>query len=52
MWNSTTREQHTRKTNRHQTALSDEEWRVIEAYLPATNTTGRPTREIINGIST
>jgi Putative transposase of IS4/5 family (DUF4096) len=54
MWTPTSRKQHTRKTNRYQTDVTDEEWRVIEPELPATNLTGRPRawpmREIVNGI--
>jgi transposase len=54
MWTPTTRKQHNRKTSRYQTDVTDEEWRVIERYLPAANVTGRPRawpmREIINGI--
>ena len=54
MWTPATRKQHIRKTNRYQTDVTDEEWRVIEPQLPATNVTGRPgawpMREIINGI--
>ena len=42
MWTPTTRKQHIRKTNRYQTDVTDEEWRVIEPQLPATNVTGRP----------
>lgn len=54
MWTPTTRAQHNRKTNRYQTDVTDEEWRVIEPHLPAAKSTGRPRswpmREIINGI--
>jgi len=54
MWTPTTRKQHIRKTNRYQTDMTDEEWRVIEPHLPAASSTGRPRtwpmREIINGI--
>jgi hypothetical protein len=54
MWTPTTRKQHSRKTCRYQTDMTDEKWQVIEPYLPATNVTGRPRawpmREIINGI--
>jgi transposase len=54
MWTPATREQHSRSTNRYQTDLTDEEWRVIAPHLPAPKTTGRPRgwsmREIINGI--
>ena len=42
MWTPTTREQHIRKTNRYQTDVTDEEWRVIEPHLPAASCTGRP----------
>ena len=54
MWTPTTRKKHNRKANRYQTDVTDKEWRVIEPYLPAANSTGRPRawpmREIINGI--
>ncbi len=54
MWTPTTRKQHIRKTNRYQTDMTDEEWRVIEPHLPAASSTGRPRswpmREIVNGI--
>ncbi len=39
MWTSATRKKHSRKTSRYQTDVTDEEWRVIEPYLPATNVT-------------
>lgn len=51
MWTPTIRKQHIRKTNRYQTDVTDDEWRVI---APAANGTGEPRawpmREIINGI--
>jgi len=54
MWTPTTRQQHIRPTTRYQTDVTDKEWGVIEAHLPAANRTGRPRawpmREIINGI--
>ena len=54
MWTPTTREQHRRKTGRYQSDLTDEEWQVIEIYLPSARATGRPRawpmREIIDGI--
>jgi transposase len=54
MWTPTTRKKHNRKANRYQTDVTDKEWSVIEPYLPATRSTGRPRawpmREIINGI--
>jgi len=54
MWTPTTREQYRRQTMRYQTDLTDEEWRVIEPYLPPPKTTGRPRawpmREIVNAI--
>ncbi len=54
MWTPTTRKQHNRKTDRYQSDLTDEEWRVIEPHLPAATGTGRPRtwsmREVVNGI--
>jgi putative transposase len=50
-----TRRQHIRKTDRHQSDLTDEEWAVIKPRLPVAKSMGRPRawpmREIINGIS-
>jgi transposase len=49
------RRQHIRKTDRHQSDLTDEEWAVIKPRLPVAKSMGRPRawpmREIINGIS-
>jgi hypothetical protein len=43
-----------RKTQRYQSDLTDEEWRVIAPHLPEPSATGRPRswamREILNGI--
>jgi transposase len=54
MWTPTTREQHSRKNQRYQSDLTDEEWCVIEPHLAKPRATGRPRtwamREIINGI--
>ena len=54
MWTPATRKKHSRKMPRYQSDLTDEEWCVIEAQLPAAHSTGRPRtwpmREIINGI--
>src|SRR5260221_1551227 len=54
MWTPTTREQHSRKNQRYQGDLTDEEWCVIEPHLPKPRAKGRPRswamREIINGI--
>ena len=45
MWTPTTRQQHIRATNRYQTDLTDEEWRVIETHLPAANQDGATPRQ-------
>jgi len=54
MWTPTTRDQHSRKSLRYQTDLTDAEWAVIEPHLPPVCSTGRPRvwamREIVNGI--
>src|SRR5260370_9389852 len=54
MWTPTTREQHSRKGQRYQSDLTDEEWWEIEPHLPEPSATGRPRswamRESINGI--
>ncbi|MEX2649701.1 MAG: IS5 family transposase [Alphaproteobacteria bacterium] len=54
MWTPTTRGQHNRTSTRHQTDLSEEEWKVIEPHLPEPSARGRPrswpSREIVNDI--
>ncbi len=54
MWTPATRKDHSRKTARYQSDVTDEEWRVIEPHLPTAKLTGRPRiwplREIVNGI--
>jgi transposase len=55
MWTPATRKNCSRKTTtRYQSDATDEEWRVIEPYLPPASDTGRPRewplREIVNGI--
>jgi len=54
MWTTTTREHYRRRLARYQSDLTDEEWRVIEPYLPPAKPTGRPRvwpmREIVNAI--
>jgi transposase len=54
MWTPTIRKQHICKTDQSQTDLTDKERGVIEPFLPAARSTGRPRawpmREIINGI--
>jgi transposase len=54
MWTPTTRAHYSRRTNRYQSDLTDEEWRVIKPYLPPAKRTGRPRawplREIVNAI--
>jgi putative transposase len=54
MWTPTTRKQHSRKTLRYQSDLTNMEWQVIEPHLPRPSATGRPwrwpMREIVNGI--
>lgn len=42
MWTSATRAQHSRSGLRYQTDLTDEEWAVIEPFLPEPAGTGRP----------
>ena len=42
MWTPTTRQQHSRPVTRHQTDLTDAEWRVIAPHLPKPCATGRP----------
>lgn len=54
MWTPTTRRQHIRTGLRYETDLTDEEWRLIEPYLPLPRKEGRPRawplREILNAI--
>ncbi len=54
MWTPATRRQHSRDALRYQTDLTDDEWRLIEPYLPPPNDRGRkrswPLREIVNAI--
>jgi hypothetical protein len=49
MWTPTTRKQHIRKTNRYQTDVTDEEWRVIERYYGA-NATRSESAERLNSV--
>lgn len=54
MWTPTTRKHYSRRATRYQSDLTDEEWHVIEPYLPPAKRTGRPRawplREIVNAI--
>ena len=54
MWTPATRKNYSRRGLRYQSDVTDEEWRVIEPYLPPAKDTGRPRawplREIVNGI--
>ena len=54
MWTPATRAQHSRAGLRYQSDLTEAEWIVIEPYLPAPSSTGRPRawpmREIVNSI--
>ncbi len=40
-WDETTREEHDRKSERHETDLTDEEWLLVEPLLPAPAKLGR-----------
>jgi hypothetical protein len=42
MWTPATRKNYSRKGLRYQSDVTDEEWRVIEPYLPPAKVTGRP----------
>jgi len=54
MWTTTTRRQHSRDHLRYGSDLTDAEWKIIAAFMPAAATTGRPRqwpmREIMNAI--
>ena len=54
MWTPATRKNYSRNGLRYQSDVTDEEWRVIEPYLPPAKGIGRPRgwplREIVNGI--
>ncbi len=39
MWTPTTREYYSRRSRRYQSDVTDEEWRVIEPYLPPAKAT-------------
>ena len=53
-WNDTTRRQYKRKSDRYTSDLNDDEWALIEPYMPPPLPTGRPRKwplhEIINAI--
>ena len=54
MWTPATHKNYSRNGLRYQSDVTDEEWRVIEPYLPPAKGIGRPRgwplREIVNGI--
>ena len=54
MWTPATRAQHSRKGLRYETDLTDNEWELIEPFMPAACPTGGPRawpmREIMNAI--
>ncbi len=54
MGTPTTRRLHSRQAARYASDLTDDEWRLIEPYLPRPKRRGRPwtrsMREIVNGI--
>lgn len=41
-WTEFTREEHTRKTKRYPSDLTDAEWRIVQPLLPGRNRLGRP----------
>ena len=51
---STTREHHRRRAARHQSDVTDAEWRLIAPHLPRPKRRGRPwrrpMREVVNAI--
>ena len=53
-WKETTREKYKRSSDRYESDLSDEEWRVIKPLLPAPSKLGRPRtvdlRSVLNAI--
>ena len=44
MWTPATRKNYSRNGLRYQSDVTDEEWRVIEPYLPPAKGIGRPSR--------
>jgi transposase len=54
MWTPTTRTQHDRRHLRYASDVTDEEWQILEPFLPPPARTGRhrhwPMREVINAI--
>lgn len=53
-WDDTARAQHTRKTNRYPSDMTDEEWALVAPLIPPARTGGRPRtanmREVTNAI--
>ncbi|WP_420012720.1 IS5 family transposase [Tateyamaria sp.] len=53
-WDDVARAQHTRKTDRYPSDMSDDEWSLLEPMVPAARSGGRPRttdmREVVNAI--
>ena len=53
-WDDVARAQHTRKTDRYPSDMSDDEWSLLEPMVPAARCGGRPRttdmREVVNAI--
>ena len=53
-WNDTTRPQYERKSDRYASDLTDDEWLLVEPYMPPPSHVGHPRkwplREILNAI--
>ncbi|WP_420013281.1 IS5 family transposase [Tateyamaria sp.] len=53
-WDDVARAQHTRKTGRYPSDMSDDEWSLLEPMVPAARSGGRPRttdmREVVNAI--
>ena len=53
-WNDIARAQHTRKTDRYPSDMSDDEWSLVEPMIPPARSGGRPRttdmREVMNAI--
>ena len=54
VWTDITRPLYERKFTRYASDLTDDEWRLVEPYMPPPSHTGRsrkwPLREIVNAI--
>jgi len=54
VWTATTRVDYARRSRRYASDLTDEEWSLIEPFMPPEKHTGRPRttvlREVVNAV--